>query len=1082
MHKFQELVRSFRKHHNKLIGIRYLLLALLSIVWAFLMFFTAYELLPARGMPMFLYSLTLRICSALVILYLFYEGKNKLLDDNNAARLLDILNNDKNETYQNAIELLTNEKGYNPNILELIFTGADDIANKQIKHKLPLFNPIQKKLAVYGFLGAALILLLNIPKLPDSWNAFYTDKLLKQQHKTTMTVEPGNVRIPRHSNLTIRVTDPEVSTDYQLYYRLDKQWKQVEMSDFEADFTDLDFNFEYYVRNKYAISDTFTVSILEKPGVRNLEVKYFYPEYSGLQTYIDSLSTGQIRALKNTRVKLSFESTSRLKSAIMAFRSGKFLNMQPVDSLNFYTTFVIERNDSWHLNLKDFLDQETIDIEREIIMLSDEAPRIEITYPAKDTLLNQTMLQRVRALASDDFGLKNLRLHFRIEDREPQTRIIKEVISGSLFEAEYPFDLTGMDLFPGNRVEYWLSIQDNCPETNTTESAHLFLRLPSIEEIYREIEEKENEKREELSDVLKQSKELTKEFEEKRREMLKKEEPEWDDKEEIKQFMQEQKEIKEDVNKVAEEYQELIEKVQENEALSAETIDKMERIQELMQELDNEQMQEAMKKMQDAMEKLDPEVLKKAMKDFKFSMDDFNEKLEMTIELLESIKKEQQLQKALDIAEQMEKLQEQLEKKTQDPNSDNMQLAEEQKKIKEQLENLQKELDKLSEMLNPEKDKEVAEMLKELKEMQEMQELMQEMSNSEQHLQQNNRSEAQQSQKSAQQKMEMMRKMLMEMKKSMGGGSAGEMGAAFSECIRKMLFFSQMHEQQTNIFEGDPYLILQSELAIYEGITIAVNTMFKTPLLSMFITPKFYYDMNFLDTSFREMFTEINEARSYKVKNYLSDITKGINLVIYDLMLTQASSQSGSSGGSGMESLMQMMQQMGQQQMAMNMLTQQLMQQMQQGNRGMSNELRQQIQKLASEEQRLADNLKRALQNNPEAQKQMGTMDNLINELESIAKELRGNRLTADTLKKQERILSRMLDIQKSINKREFSRKRKAENSEFEDWDTPESIKYKFNEMRNKALLKKDYKEFPPEYQEIIKEYLRLLNEKTDEE
>jgi hypothetical protein len=227
------------------------------------------------------------------------------------------------------------------------------------------------------------------------------------------------------------------------------------------------------------------------------------------------------------------------------------------------------------------------------------------------------------------------------------------------------------------------------------------------------------------------------------------------------------------------------------------------------------------------------------------------------------------------------------------------------------------------------------------------------------------------------------------------------------------------------------------------------------------------------------MFTEINENRFYKVKGFLLDITKGINLVIYDLMLTQSS---GGGSGSGMESLMQQMQQMGQQQMAMNMLTQQMMQQMKQGNKGMSSKMRQQIEKLASDEQRLADNLKRALQNNPDAQKHMGSMEKLIEELESIAREIRAKRLNSELLKRQERIVSRMLDIQKSINKREFSRKRKAENSDFDEWDTPEAVKYKFKELQNKAMLKKDYKDYPLEYQEIIKEYLRLLNENLNDE
>ncbi len=1080
MHEFLEVIRKFRKRYNTLIGFRYSILALLSLLWAFLLFFILYGLVRAGGFPMFYFGLTLRITAALFLLYLFYAGKNKLLDDVKSARFLDRLNNDKTETYQNALELLNDKQDYDENILKLIFENANHKSQKQEEHKLDLLNPLQKQISIYGFIGATIILLVNLNFIPTAWSAFYTDKLIKEQHSKVIELSPGNAKLPRHSNLDVEILNPELGSDYKFMYRLDKEWRQVEMDQFRYRYNNLEHSIEYMVKSKYAVSDTFRVELIEKPGVKGLEVKYFYPEYTGQEPFVDSLSTGRIKAIENSKIKLTAEVISPLKQALMVFSSGDSKVMQASDSLNYTTTFTITENDSWHLNLGDYIGQETIDVEREIIILPDEKPSIEISYPVADTTLNQTMLQLLRIVASDDFGLQNLVVHFRIEDREVISRSVVKQIRGALWENDYVLDLTGLDLFPGNRVEYWLTIQDNKPSPQESESEHRFLRLPSIEEIYREIESTEREKKEDLEDVLQKSKEMTEEFEEARRELLKKEELEWDDKQQLEKFMEERKDIKQDVEKVADQYQDLIDKIQDNEALASETVEKMEKIQQLMQELDSTQMQEAMQKMQDAMENMDPDVLKKAMKDFKFSMDDFNEKLEMTIELLESIKKEQQLQKALDIAEQMEDLQKQIEEKTKDNSSDPQQLAEEQKKLQEQLENLKKELEKLQDMLGGEKDKELSEQLKELQEMKEMQELMHDMQESQEQLQQNNRQSAQDSQQSASQKLQKMRKMLQDMKSQMSSGGAGEMSEALGVCLRKILFFSDMHEQQVEIFGDDAFQILQAELAIFEGIGMAVNEMFKAPMLSMFITPKFFYDMNFLEQSYREMFKEISENRHHVVKNYLSDITKGINLIAYDLMLTQNSSSS--SGGSGMESLMQMMQQMGQQQMAMNMLTQQLMQQLQQGNRGMSSEMRQQIQRLASEEQRLADNLKRALQNNPAAQQQTGAIQKLIEELEQIAKALKANRLNPDLLKKQERIMSRMLDIQKSINKREFSRKRKAENSEFDDWDTPEEIKLKFKELQNKAMLKKDYKEFPPEYRELIKEYLKLLNEKLNEE
>ncbi|MBT3756019.1 MAG: hypothetical protein HOG24_07045, partial [Candidatus Cloacimonetes bacterium] len=126
--------------------------------------------------------------------------------------------------------------------------------------------------------------------------------------------------------------------------------------------------------------------------------------------------------------------------------------------------------------------------------------------------------------------------------------------------------------------------------------------------------------------------------------------------------------------------------------------------------------------------------------------------------------------------------------------------------------------------------------------------------------------------------------------------------------------------------------------------------------------------------------------------------------------------------------------------------------------------------------------LKRMLQSNPEAQKQTSALNKIIDDLESISHDLKRGKMGQDLVDKQERILSRLLDAQKSIHKREFSKKRKAETSEIIDWDLPEEIKLKFDKMRKKALLQEDYKDLPQEYQELIQEYLKLLNEKYDDE
>lgn len=311
----------------------------------------------------------------------------------------------------------------------------------------------------------------------------------------------------------------------------------------------------------------------------------------------------------------------------------------------------------------------------------------------------------------------------------------------------------------------------------------------------------------------------------------------------------------------------------------------------------------------------------------------------------------------------------------------------------------------------------------------------------------------------------------------MASGVMMDASEVISKTIQRLLIFSQYHENVQNIYEDDPFMILQDEIAIFEGIQMSVNELYKTPMIILIIGAKFMYDANYTKETYREFFQYVNDAKVHKVEQYLTEIRKGLNYMIYDLMQAQKNMMQGGGSG-GMQSLMQSLQQMGQQQMAINMMTQQMMQQLMQNGK-LSNQARRDAQKLAADQQQLAENLKRILQTNPEAQKQTAALNKMIEDIESVAHDLKYGNVKKETLEKQERILSRLLDAQKSIHKREFSKKRKSEISEIEEWELPEEIKLKFDKMMKKALLNEDYQDFPKEYQELIREYLRLLNEKA---
>ncbi|MDD4309888.1 MAG: hypothetical protein PHO32_05865, partial [Candidatus Cloacimonetes bacterium] len=717
--------------------------------------------------------------------------------------------------------------------------------------------------------------------------------------------------------------------------------------------------------------------------------------------------------------------------------------------------------------------------EKTIRIIDDNPPQIKFSFPGEDVYLNQNLLLPLIINADDDFGLRNCSLKYQIQNGAINTLSVQSIIPNKMYATEYLLDLKTADLFPGDVVTYWAEIYDNSPEQQKAESTKFKARFPSIEEIYKVIENEEKKKRSELESALEKSKDLQKEFEDKRRELLKEDTPKWEDKKQLEKMLAEQEKLSEQVNDVAENYQNLIEKMQANETLSPETMQKMMKIQELMQEISNEQMQEAMKKFEDTLKNIKPEDLKKAMENFKFSMEDFAKKIEQTLELLESIKKEQAVQKALQMSEEMEKMQKSLNDKTMDKAQDNKELAANQKQIEESLEKLQEELDKIDDMLTSPKDQEASKQLSELQQDMKQSDLKKDMQNSQKALEQNQRSQSQSSQAEAMEKMRRFSLKLSKMKNSMSSGNQQKTIQAIQTALRELLIFSKKHESTAARFKNDPYQIVQDLIAHSEGIQIVLNKLFSETQVLMIIPPKFFIDLTDTNQSYRDMFGYISEMQTYQIPQGLTNIQKGINLMVYDLMQALQNSSSGGGGGGGMQSLMQMLEQMGQEQMAMSMLTEQLMMQMQNNGGRMDASMQQQIQKLASDQERLAENLKRTLQNNPEAQKQGNAIKQITEEMESISRQLRNNQLSPDLLERQERIISKMLDAQRSINKREFSEKRKGETATDKNY-SPSANTIDLNSLRRNSMLEDSYKSYPREYQQVIMEYLKTLNESLE--
>jgi len=106
----------------------------------------------------------------------------------------------------------------------------------------------------------------------------------------------------------------------------------------------------------------------------------------------------------------------------------------------------------------------------------------------------------------------------------------------------------------------------------------------------------------------------------------------------------------------------------------------------------------------------------------------------------------------------------------------------------------------------------------------------------------------------------------------------------------------------------------------------------------------------------------------------------------------------------------------------------------------------------------------------------LGDLDELAKEMEKIADEIASGNLNEDVLRRQERILSRMLDAKHSVHKRDYSRKRESKTADqrFTDQKNGESVLDADVESRERRY-NPPADGVPLEYRPLVREYFKSL-------
>jgi len=1015
---------------------------------------------------------------------------------------------DLNDELINTMQLVSeneNSNLYSPVLIDAAFKRVYEKVKELDFQKLINFSKV-KKIFPY-FSAATLICLALVLFIPGMSAASYrllnfNDDFIPPP-KFIFEINPGNKEITKGDPLEIgiRVTGPKPKS-------LLLATRREEEAEFQRDelkpdssgtylfkINSVKSSFKYFAEADGFNSNSYQIRVIDRPIVKTLDVEIIPPSYSKISKTVQK-DNGNIQSLVGSSVLFNISSTKKIKEAKLEFADSTVIDLN-VDGELASGRFIVRKDNSYKIQIMDENgNQNLAPITYQVKALKDAFPLIELISPNQNTALSNDNRLGLVAKASDDYGFSKLMLNYRLSASRyetPQTEFssIEIPIDKSLLEIDinYIWNLTQLFLAVDDVVTYYLEIFDNDfvsgPKSARTQT--LTVRVPSLDEILNEADQLQAQSETDLQQTLKEAEELKKALDEIDNE-LKKDDPKltWDEKQKIEDALEKFQELQNKVDEINDQLGEMKQNLQENNLLSKETMEKYMELQKLMDEMTSDEMKKAMEKLQNMLKDMNRQMTQDQIQNMKLDEEKFKKGIERTLNLLKRVQIEQKMDELLkrteELVEKQESLQEQTEQSNQNDQKEMNDLSQKQDELTKQLEKIQEEMKNLEEKMAevPDMPKEDMEKLMEEFQKQQNQQLSEQASKD---MQQMQKQKANQKQQQLSQNMQQMQQMMQQMKDQMQQQNQMQTFTDMMKILDNILSLSKQQEDLKNESENleanssrlDDMAKKENELS--SNLNNIMQQMSELSQKTFAISPEMGKSLGDAKRQMDNSVQAMKNRNGLLATNQQRDAMKSLNEAAMMMKNSMESLMQGGNQG-GMMSLMQQLQGLSGQQMNLNNLTQKL-QQMKQG--GMTPQQQMEMQRLAQQQQLIQKSLQQLNQEakvSGQSSKLPVDLDNVFKKMQEVVTDMQGDKLNDELIQKQENILSKLLDAQRSLNERDYEKERESRSGEnvarnFSGELEPGSLN-SLNKIRDE--LNKAVKEgYSKDYEELIRKYYEIL-------
>jgi DNA repair exonuclease SbcCD ATPase subunit len=828
--------------------------------------------------------------------------------------------------------------------------------------------------------------------------------------------------------------------------------------------------------------------------MEDLTITLTPPSYTQLKPIIQKGNQADISGLIGSKVHVALRSNRPLKKGDLIINEEEI----PMDIFGKKATgeFTINKDGQFAIQLQDIRGISNRNpIPFHITAIHDLLPDITVHQPEQIIELGSDQTIAMHVQIEDDFGFSNLQVAYEIH----RPAYIAEDPLLSLFtipiddlmnvnqDIIHFWQLMELSLMPEDEIHYHFELSDNdlVSGPKKTVTKEFIARLPGLAELFASFESEEESILDEITYSKEELEAIRENMEQLELDILKQDELTWDQQQDLQNMLESVREEMKKMEDISEALKTLQETADKHELFSSDLLEKFNHLQELIDELLSEDLMKNLQNIDEMMAEMDANKLQDALESLMNNMEYMEQELDKFLDIFERIKAEQKLDELRTrletLAEQQEKLHDRIDQTHEETDPSTFsKLSEEEQRQVEEFSNIRNEMEDAADAVEKFHE-ESADRLSELKRDPLMNQTYSDLQRTVNQLRRQNENEATEYSASALENLQKLLSEMQDIQQRFQSATTREMASKFQQVLRDILNLSKTQEylqSETNsIPTNSPRLgqMAGQQQTVQDQLHQIMEQLMELSRETFAVTPEIGRGMGMSNAMMQEAIKALAQRNGRGAAQNQQQAMKSLNETA--MSIHQSMNQMRSSGSaSGYEQFLEQMQNMAGQQQGINNQSMQLaMGQMaaaaQQGL----------LQKLLREQKQVRKSLQEMMSEMQQSgEKGLGDMGGIAQEMDEVLKDLERRRMSKKTVDRQQRILSRMLDSQKSMTQRGEKEERKSETATEIFTSGPAGLPADMGQRRSLALeamnraLKAGY---PRDYQSMIRRYFNAISE-----